>query len=241
MSPGLSFRLDENAAESAHFGIKVGEVCGIDPASLPDAGAIADAGRRAGFRLLTLAVGAPVSIAGFVYVGTLDEYRAPVAIVRDLLPSSRHFPIVALEDGGWDRLPALLDAAAPTRFSRDARIDPERVTRRKLAILRERHARGQAYAAFAFATTGACLGFQYSYVDRRAFTLYELVVPAERMKGLVAAELVAHNLEAAIAGGAPLDAVTTLVYADNQPSIQFWARLGLRPTGRGLFHYHHWL
>ncbi len=235
------FRIETNAVESNWLRVPVGTLQLSDPTWRPDGAAIAAAAAREGHRLVILATAEPVSIEGFVDLGTLAEYEAPARVVRKRLPASRHFEAVRLGRQHWSLLHELLDHAAPTRFSRDARIGAELAKQRKLEILRARLESSLGHGVLAFSTSRICSGFQYSFVEDGSYILYELVVVAPFSKGVVAAEMIASNLAAAAGRGVAFERVSTLVYSDNQPAIDFFAHLGLRATGRRLCHYHLWI
>lgn len=237
----LPFRIEKNAVESNWLGVPVGTLHLSDPTWRPDGAAIATAAAQEGHRLVILATAEPVSIGGFVDLGTLAEYEAPARIVRERLPASRHFEAVPLGRQHWPLLHALLDHAAPTRFTRDARIGTELAKQRKLEILRTRLESSQGHGVLAFSASHVCSGFQYSFVEDGAYVLYELAVAAAFSRGVVAAEMIASNVTAATERGLAFNRVSTLVYSDNQPAIGFFGHLGLQPTGRRLCHYHLWV
>lgn len=235
------FALEPNARESNWLGIPVGTLRLVDPAWLPEGAAIAAAAAESDYQMVVLAAATPVAIDGFIALGALAEYGASVQTVRDRLPVSRHFNTVSISQDHWSVLNDLLEYSAPTRFSRDPRIGPSLAKQRKLEILRERQQTSSGHGVLAFSSGGVCVGFQYSFVEDETYMLYELAVLAPGARGVVAAEMIAHNVAAAAERDLVFDRVSTLVYADNRAAIGFFAHIGLQPTGQQLWHYHLWI
>jgi hypothetical protein len=233
--------IEPDTAETSALGIPVGRLEPIDPARLPSGDVIASAARQAGYALVTLATPIPAAVSRFRHMGTLLTYAGNVEALRSGLPAARRFQTVFLEDSNWELVTRMLGHAAPTRFSRDPHIQPERVRERKLNILRGLHARGRGVGAFALADPDDCVGFLYSYVHGGTLTFYELMTAQRSGRALVALDLIAATLGTFSASGFAFERVSAAIYADNDRSRAFFTRLGLEQTGDETFHYHLWV
>jgi hypothetical protein len=233
-----AFSIEPNAFVSGTLADRVGVLHVPDPSLLPaDAGVrITDAARRQGLQLVTFSSERPMTLSGFADLGRLDEYAGPASDLRTRLRVSGHFPIVPLTPERWPLVETLLDYAAPTRFSRDPRLTSAIVRRHKLMLLRHHYLRSPEYSLLALSVEHGPLGLQASYVRDASFVLYELMTRT----GLVAAELLAANLDLLQRRRPEITDVRTHIYSDNPASIAFFTRLGLRPTGQRTHHYHLW-
>lgn len=239
---GVRFRLERNVFDSGVLAPNVGILRHDDATALlpHDGGEIADAGRRAGYDLITLASSRPMSLDGFVYLGTTEEYATTVADLDRHLPRSDHFLLEHVDAGGWAAVELLLDHGAPTRFRRDEKLTPDTATRHKMINIKARAARSPEYSVLARSRSGEPLGFQCSFVQDRTFVVYELMIGSRAARGVIASELLRENVNALRRHQPAIEAVMALVYTDNTESIAFLTGLGFQATGRLTSHYHLW-
>ncbi len=101
MRTGRQFSIQANEFETGALGVPVGTLTVADATDLPDPDEITSAARQGRYRLVTLATSVPAAIPGFMHVGTVAAYAAPIAVVCARLPTSRHFHTVPLEERHW--------------------------------------------------------------------------------------------------------------------------------------------
>ena len=239
---GVRFWIERNVFDSGVLAPNVGMLRHEDATTLlpHDGREIADAGRRAGYDLIMLASSRPVSLDGFVHLGTTEEYATTVADMERRLPRSDHFLLEQVDAGGWAAVETLLDYGAPTRFRRDTKLTRETAARHKMINIKARAAPSPEFTVLARSRSGEPLGFLCAFVRDRTFVLYELMIGPHAARGVIAGELLRENVNALRRRQPGIEKVIALVYTDNTESIAFFTRLGLRSTGRLTSHYHLW-
>jgi RimJ/RimL family protein N-acetyltransferase len=234
-----TFHLEESRFDSGVLADRVG-VLTLPPGTHQVPPAATAAARRDGFALVMLAAAHRVEWPGATHLGTTAEFAGVVGDLHALTPTTARFAIAPITSTGWGELEPLLEHAAPTRFHRDPRLDPAVVRRHKRLCLESRACSPDGYTVVAYDSAGSALGFQCSYVRDGSFVLYEMMIRPHPTRGLIAAEMLAANLQRLRRERPEVSRLTTTIYQDNRASIDFFTRLALSPTGREYHHYHLW-
>jgi len=228
--------------DSGRIADRVGVVELRDQAGVCDASGggetILATARQQGYDLLTLSTPQPVDLMGFEARGVLLHLAGQLG---DMMQRTARIPIRGtvrpVEDGDWPAIEALLPEAGATRFSMDPTLDPARVRRHKLDMLRIYAKRDPDHALVALADE-SLVGFQVSLWDRDAIVFYEIVVHPTRRSGFVALSLLAENIRRFADHHPPQTPVRTRIYEDNTVSLTLFEKLALHVTNQRQYYYH---
>jgi hypothetical protein len=227
--------------ESGRLGVRHGVWKGAADAVAAARPSIERASRALGLAMVVLELDSPTLVDGATAVGVLEDFEAPIPSIEAATAGAATLGVELLLPGEWEVVAPLLPYASPSRFSRDARLDPRLAAARKLRVLQDLERVRNGHGAL-WPGRDTPLAFQYSCVVDNRWVPYELVIaPGVHAGGAIGVALLACSLAQMRARMPEVEVARTAIFSDNVLSARFFGRLGFTPTGRRRCYYHLWL